>query len=144
MRNQVLILLIALSEHLEALGCKHSALHELRLSLLLQVVLLVGKVVLPLIEAVAHVGLLVLLAIGQEVEPVFHNLAHLDPAAPPVEHLRLQVVVRAVAMPPAGHRFAEQLKASLISVLGYVLYLVVCEAFVSHELAQILAVHLHV
>ena len=55
------------------------------------------------------VGLLMLLAIGEEIEPVSNDLAHLDPLTPSIEHLWLQVIVRAVAVLPTGDGSCQQL-----------------------------------
>ena len=103
MCDKILILLVALSEDLESLGSQHGSLLQLSPSLLLKRVLLVSEEVLPLVEAVAHVCLAVLLTVRQEVEPVLHDLAELDEPAPSVKHLRLQVVICSIAVLPASH-----------------------------------------
>jgi len=56
---------------------------------------------LPFVEHVAHVGLLVLLAICHEIKPVFDDLSKFDEAPPSIEHLRLQVVISAIPLLPA-------------------------------------------
>ena len=101
---------------------------ELSVCVLLQVVLLVGKEVFPLKETVAKIGLLVLLSIGEELEPVFDNLAHLDPLAPPIKHFWLQIIVCAVAVLPAGYGTCDQLEAILFSQMRSILDLIFSEA----------------
>mmetsp|Transcript_23761 Transcript_23761/g.29560 ORF Transcript_23761/g.29560 Transcript_23761/m.29560 type:complete len:202 (-) Transcript_23761:4404-5009(-) len=141
MVNQILVLLRAVGENFEALCSEDSSGLELRSCLPLQAVLLVSKEVLPLEEAVAQVRLLVLLSVRDELEPVPHNLAHLDEGAPPVEHLRLQVVVCAVHVLPAGDGASDQFESFAIGVVRHVLNLVAREALVCHEHTQVFDVH---
>ena len=99
--DQVLILLCRIGKLLETLGSQDSTLLQLRVRVPLQVILFVGEEVFPLQEGMAHVSLFVLLPVRQEVKPVFDDFAHLDPLAPSVKHLGLQVVICAVPMLPA-------------------------------------------
>ena len=68
------------------------------------------------------------------------NFSELDKTSPPVKHFRLQVVVRAIPVLYSGNATGEELIALLLGSLSHVIHLVVGEAFVCHELTQI--VHL--
>ena len=102
MINHILVGLCAVGKLLESLGGAHGPGHELGAGALLKHVLLVTEVMFPLVEAVAEVGLLMLLTICEEVKPVADNLAHLNVLPPSVEHLGLQIVICAVPMLPSS------------------------------------------
>ena len=59
---------------------------------------------LPFVEAVTEVGLLVLLAISDELEPVADDFPELDESDPSIKHLRLEVVIGTVPVLPAANR----------------------------------------
>ena len=102
--DHILVLLSAISEDLQSFGCLHGAGHELRPGPLLQNVLLVTEMELPFVEAVTEVGLLVLLAISDELEPVADDFPELDESDPSIKHLRLEVVIGTVPVLPAANR----------------------------------------
>jgi len=102
--DHILVLLSAISEDLQSFGCLHSAGHKLRPGPLLQNVLLVTEMELPFVEAVTEVGLLVLLAISDELEPVADDFPELDESNPSIKHLRLEVVIGTVPVLPAANR----------------------------------------
>ena len=135
--DHVLVLLRDIGEHLEALGSLYGSVLQHGASQLLQRVLLVRKVELPLVEGVTEVSPLVLLPVCHEVEPVLDDLAHLEPAAPPVEHLGLQVVVCPVPALPPTDGLREQLLGLHIRLVGDLLDFVVFKAFRGQEVPQI-------
>ena len=138
--NHVLVLQRALSEHLEPFGRLHCARQELPPRALLQQVLLVRVKELPAGKGMAQVRLPMLLPIRQEVQPMTHYFPHLHETPPPVEHFRLEVVVRAVPVPEASDAPGEKLVAFLCGAMGDVIDLEAGEALVCHQFAQI--VHL--
>ena len=81
-----------------------------------------------------------LLSVRYELEPMADNFSELDKTSPPVKHFRLQVVVGAIPVLYPGNATGEELIALLLGSLSHVIHLVVGEAFVCHELTQI--VHL--
>lgn len=133
--DQVLVKLRCVRQHLQPLCCHHSSRHQLGPSLLLEIVLLVSKSESPLVEAIAEVGLGVLLSVGEEGQPVLDDFPELDPAAPSIKHLRLQVVVCAVPVLPSRHRPLQELQSLLVCVVIDILDLVTRESFVGHEFA---------
>ena len=86
--------------------------------------MLVGEVELPLVEAVAQVCLVMLLAISQKVKPMLEDFSHFDELTPSVEHFRLQVVVSAIVVLPASDGLGQQLVAIVDSSVGNFLDLV--------------------
>ena len=95
---------------------------------------------LPFVEGVTHVSLSMLLTVRHEFEPVTDNFSELDETSPPVKHFRLQVVVRAIPVLHSSNATGEELIALLLGTMMQVFYLVLGEAFICHEIFQI--VHL--
>jgi hypothetical protein len=55
----------------------------------LKVILLVVEEELPLVEAITHISFLMLLTIGNEIQPVLDDFAELDETPPAIKHLGL-------------------------------------------------------
>ena len=144
MVDHFFILLRAIRQDFEPLGCHDGAGHQLGACLFLQSVLLVTEEELPLVEAEAQIGLLMLLSIGHEVEPVFDNFSHFHPLSPPVEHFGFQVVVCAIPALPPANGLGEELVGFHDGVVGHVLDLVLSEAFTLHQILQVSDVELGV
>lgn len=138
----VLVLLGGVGEGVETFGGEDSSALQLCKRHPLQVLVFVSEEVLPLEEGMAHVSLLVLLAIGDKVEPVVDNFAELDKSAPSVEHPWLQVIVCAVPVLPPTDRFGEQVETPVGRVVSKLLSLHSRETFVFHERLQVGDVHL--
>jgi len=140
--DQVFILLCRVGQDFESFSSQHSSRRQLRPSPPLENVLLVGEVVLPLVETIAQVCLAKLLSVGKEGQPVSDNLSEFDPAPPSIEHLRLQVVLGAVPVLPAGDGSSQEFKPFAIRAVVHVDDLVISESLVSHQLLQVLHFHL--
>ena len=138
--DHVFVLQCALRERFESLGSFDSSSQKLRSGALLKHVLLVTVEELPFVEGVTHVGLSMLLSVRHELEPMTDDLSELDKASPPVKHFRLQVVVRAIPVLHSSDTAGEELIALFMRALSHVIHLVLGEAFVCHEFAQV--VHL--
>ena len=145
MEHSVLIQGSNVSQFLLHFTCHCCSSLQFCIAKLLQLSMLVTEGVLPFIESVGEVRLDNLLAILNEVEPVLDNLPHVDILSPSVKHLGLQVPILVLGVHlPSAYCLLQNRVTLILSLIGYFIYLPVCETFLLHKVLHVANIHLSI